>query len=552
MIDESFRGTRVGATPTRVGVRFDWSPDQDRDDHGRFAGAGLGLEAHKGEGSEAPHERFATVEGPGEIVRPAGWKANNEEADKAPNVWNRNPPATQRDPKAPFGPPIEVPPTHLYRGMTEVEFEAHQKAGFIKSNGAYSHESEGTSYARDPSTAEGYANYGRDDPRTTGRPTYLVEIPNTSQFKRWDDGYYKTPDKIPLSQITRAWKMTAENDAIVARRLVNNIEPTRLDDWDEARHPRDDHGRFGEGLSPEQKTALEAFPKDSIFKGEESALHATERVLLADIMMLPEESKYEHDRNEGSNRKTEAESKEESRVYDALTPVQREALGKYSKGYDVAIRMLDRGLDPQKVSEITEKHWNDQAHLSDASVVEHREIGNLGMIYKRESASSTGGEGHTTGAEHTAVAQGALTHIQTMFHTVAPSPGVAYRGLNVPSEMAAKILNSKSLTLDSMASFTNELRTAQGFTNNHDSKTNYRPESLTPHGVQIVMHVSQKSGINTNGMSKFRAEREVLVPKGTQFKINSIIREKSLIDTPYSRMKSYSMPPRIIVNAEEI
>jgi hypothetical protein len=101
--------------------------------------------------------------------------------------------------------------------MTEVEYKAHLRAGHIKSTGAYSHASEGTNFADDAHEAEAYVNFGRDDPRKTGRPNYLVEVKRDEDlFKRWPDGYYKTKEEIPLKLVTRVWKMVAEGDAVVA------------------------------------------------------------------------------------------------------------------------------------------------------------------------------------------------------------------------------------------------------------------------------------------------------------------------------------------------
>src|SRR4051812_16475395 len=68
-------------------------------------------------------------------------------------------------------------PGCFYRGMTDQEYEKTIKAGAgIASNGSYSVPGEGTSFAADAATAESAINYGRDDPRNTGRFTYLVEV----------------------------------------------------------------------------------------------------------------------------------------------------------------------------------------------------------------------------------------------------------------------------------------------------------------------------------------------------------------------------------------
>lgn len=103
---------------------------------------------------------------------------------------------------------------HFYRGMTADEFDATIGAGKpVQSTGKFSHRSEGTNFSDDPADAESYVNFGRDDPRTTGKPTYLVEAAKSDSMYRDTDGYMK--DKSPVAP-TRVWMMDAKGGAIVA------------------------------------------------------------------------------------------------------------------------------------------------------------------------------------------------------------------------------------------------------------------------------------------------------------------------------------------------
>lgn len=109
---------------------------------------------------------------------------------------------------------------HAYRGMTEQEFRATVGSGRgVQSRGDYSLRGEGTNYASDPSTAESYVNYGRDDPRRAGRATYLVEV-RADGLGRSQDGYLKASGSLP---VTRAWKMEAHRGAITARPIRKGI-----------------------------------------------------------------------------------------------------------------------------------------------------------------------------------------------------------------------------------------------------------------------------------------------------------------------------------------
>lgn len=123
-------------------------------------------------------------------IRPAGWEAATDVVD----TWTR--------------------PGHLYRGMTEEEYMAHMDKGYIQSTGRYSHASEGTNFSHDAAVAESYINFGRDDPRRTGKPTYLVEIPQ-GDMRKSRDGYYKTHKPIPTSDMARVWRFDAQDGAVV-------------------------------------------------------------------------------------------------------------------------------------------------------------------------------------------------------------------------------------------------------------------------------------------------------------------------------------------------
>lgn len=109
-------------------------------------------------------------------------------------------------------------PGHLYRGMTEAEFNATVGSGRgVSSRQDYSVRGEGTSFSDDAAAAESYVNFGRDDPRKTGRPTYLVEVsagPDVAFDRR--DGYYKAAGEIPADRITRVLRMEGRDGAVVA------------------------------------------------------------------------------------------------------------------------------------------------------------------------------------------------------------------------------------------------------------------------------------------------------------------------------------------------
>jgi len=105
-----------------------------------------------------------------------------------------------------------------YRGMTEQEYAATvARDGRVMSRGDYSFAVEGTSFAEDIETAEAYVNSGRDDPRKTGAPTYIVEV-DKGLLTRDTDGYWKSSAPVPVSG--RVWRVEADKGALVGTEVA--------------------------------------------------------------------------------------------------------------------------------------------------------------------------------------------------------------------------------------------------------------------------------------------------------------------------------------------
>ena len=110
---------------------------------------------------------------------------------------------------------------HVYRGLTEGEWQSIRKTGVVLSDQRYSTPDEGTCFAEEPATAESYVNFGRDDPRRTRRCTYMIEVPARFTTRDPRDGYWKARQAIPREAITRAWKMCpVSRDVIAGEEIV--------------------------------------------------------------------------------------------------------------------------------------------------------------------------------------------------------------------------------------------------------------------------------------------------------------------------------------------
>lgn len=191
----------VGLQPDVASQRQYLGLDAAPEDANELMRVSLGLDENAPSSRPRTFEESFTVRDQPEIVRPVGWKAAND----TPYNWTR--------------------PGHAYRGMTLAEYDATVGSGRgVVSRGDYSVPGEGTSFADHAADAESYVNFGRDDPRTTGRPTYMVEVTSGEDLIRDRDGYLKSKGEIPPDRITRVWKFTADQDGnLVANRADSSL-----------------------------------------------------------------------------------------------------------------------------------------------------------------------------------------------------------------------------------------------------------------------------------------------------------------------------------------
>lgn len=109
-------------------------------------------------------------------------------------------------------------PGMAYRSMAEAEWKNAETTGVIKSDQRFCVQGEGTCFTTDWATAEDYHGFGRDDPRKSGKPFYIVEVPADLLTEDKRDGYLKAPE-VPTSAVTRRWAIEAEGDALVAEEV---------------------------------------------------------------------------------------------------------------------------------------------------------------------------------------------------------------------------------------------------------------------------------------------------------------------------------------------
>ena len=371
----------------------------------------------------------------------------------------------------------------------------------------------------------------------------------------------------------------------------------RTDDWNEEFHPRvpaggPDGGEFGPGgggagpsvssgvtggggggtnnivglhrlttakVNPTKVLEKAGMPKEKLFAPGEPPLQparAQERAALAKVLSLqdtPEAEKHDEEKHGAYDRAT-GEHKlgtDAERVLKDLKPDHFEALRKYSNRYDFAMKQVEGGVDHTKLAEASEKFWT--KNLGDEGI----DVDKMGASEKAKTFQEH--FGHASGAEFVAAAAKATDDVRDMFSKVAPTPGVAYRGMNnIPPKDVERILNSKTMTLDTMSSFSfnhdvghdyatgAQASKAAGTSAGKTAK--FGEDKVLPNGVQVVMRMTHKSGVNMMGASDFKKEQEVLLPKGTKFKLTNVTREGNF---DANNLKNND-PPIIVVHMEEI
>lgn len=301
------------------------------------------------------------------------------------------------------------------------------------------------------------------------------------------------------------------------------------------------------GAKPNVEKVLKDMPKEKLYTKDEpppDPKRATERAALAKALVIPvaDGPKVPLD--------LAKHQKEAEEVRQRIAPEHHDGLVKMSDGYDYTMKQLETGASPAKLAAGVEAHWNSQLTAKGIDVVKLSPA-DRAAIYKQHFKDESG-------AAHVATAHEALKHVQDMFAKTPPTPGVVYRGMkNVTPEVMEKILNSKTMSLDSMSSFSFDHGVAHDYaTGAQASKAAadvgaraavFGADKVMPNGVQVLMRVSHKSGVNMMASSVYQKEREVLLPKSAKFRITGVSRSAF---TPQNLTNGD--PPHIVVDMEEI
>lgn len=313
-------------------------------------------------------------------------------------------------------------------------------------------------------------------------------------------------------------------------------------------------------VNTEKVLEKSGLPKDKLYNPDEPPAkppeRAIERAALAKVLTLqptppPPEHDHAKDGSWDNQTKTYKLGTDAERVLKQLTPDQHEALRKYSNRYDFAMKQVEIGADRTKLAAGSEAFWKNS--LAGKGI----DVDKMSPAEKAQTFQKH--FGHASGAEFVEAAAKAVDGVHDTFAKVAPTPGVAYRGLNnIPPDHVEKILNSKTMTLDSMSSFSFDHQVAHDYaTGAQASKaagtdvsksSKYGDDKVLPNGVQVVMRLTHKSGINMMGASDFKKEQEVLIPKGTRFRLTHVTREGHFD----SQKLNDKDPPIVVVHMEEI
>ena len=379
-----------------------------------------------------------------------------------------------------------------------------------------------------------------------------------------------------LRSLVRAcWRRLDANDQrdVLVGFVRTETEATRTDDWESGQTQGHGAGGLFEsgggdggstggdsgsssgsatgqmGLPPHAHDPLAGIARRHLYSWHElqnggvDYERAEERQALARVMELPLlDAKLE----------ARARAEEDSAFYDedaeavknTATSKQADAVNKFSFQHDHTMRRLDAGDDESSIARDVEERWDEKLN---------------GMGVDVDEAAESEGDGDTqlpglanlyyehfnyeSGEEHVEACARALEHIDQMFEDVAPTPGIAYRGLkNIDAETIQKIIDSKTYTVDSLSSFTARHSVAEDFTVGIGQDLNH--DLMHPAGYSVILRVKHESGINIMAMSQIETEREILIKKDTKFRIVGVKREK------YS--PGSGRGPLVVMDLEEI
>jgi|GEM_PF-727292 len=357
------------------------------------------------------------------------------------------------------------------------------------------------------------------------------------------DGGRFTPKDGDSSSEPRSGDKSARISSIVESEGVSGDVAERIDRLE------------SRGLSREQAKALADFDEEHLFKNGEPppiAERASERAALARV--IRSQAATEEDTRNTFNERAHLDAAEA--VASKLRDEHYDALSQYTKGYDTSIRKLESGADPEEVTRATQAHLDQRIAesgytLNEAGTLYRSQPDRYGDQHVRtpEELAKQFLHGASSAADHTERAQQAIEHLNGIFRDVPPTPGTVYRGLKqVPPRVVEKMLNSQTFTLDSMTSFSDHRDVATQFASlEKEDLDRGATAAVLPHGFDAVIRVQHKSGVTVSGASEYQNEAEVLLPKGTRFRIRSVKRESyAQVDLEIGR------PPRLLIDAEEV
>ncbi|GAC1475622.1 MAG: hypothetical protein PVSMB8_00390 [Vulcanimicrobiaceae bacterium] len=161
-----------------------------------------------------------------------------------------------------------------------------------------------------------------------------------------------------------------------------------------------------------------------------------------------------------------------------LSPEQRESIDKFSHGYDWTIRQYELGkMTREELIKAAKSHGSYEWH---------------------------GG----TPEKHIEQAVKASEHIAEAFKSTVPVAGQTWRGMALNKGQLAKLMVEDDMVMHATSSSSTENAVARNFISTSTEK---------PHGV--LLRLQQKSGMAIKAMSTHASEEEILIARGTRFRI---------------------------------
>lgn len=207
---------------------------------------------------------------------------------------------------------------------------------------------------------------------------------------------------------------------------------------------------------------------------------------------------------------------------DKATIAQKDAISNFTTGEFATIRKVQR----MSKDDVRDEMFKDAKEMSESAFRDKWRTPRDSNLYY----SGNAGKGSTKDFNEWHKERETTTkHIDSAFKSVEKSPGVVYRGLAVDEKTFNRLMSSDNMMVDAISSTSRDPKVAYGFAGGNTHT--------------VVMKMRQKSGISVESASQYGNEKEIMLNKGTAFRVV----KRSQVPS-----KGFDRKPTMVIEYEEI